>query len=760
MNSNLSSRILDWINDPDYHPVKPKSLARHFHLKGPDRRLLDDALDELLESGRIREDRRGRIVPRAAEGNLVGTIKKVAGGAYLIGESGPVHGQDVFIPAEDLHDAHSGDEVLVRLTRSRGPGGRRIGKIEEILNRATSTFVGTYSERSGHGFVRVDGDQFDRPIPVDDPGAKGAAEGDKVVIEVLRFPTHAKAGEAVLVRVLGPSGAPEVDTLSIIHEFNLPTEFPEEVLAEAARIAGEFDEDELQGRRDLTGETIITIDPIDARDFDDAISLSRSDDGHWHLGVHIADVAHFVKPGSELDNEAQRRGTSVYLPGMVIPMLPEVISNGLASLQQDRLRYTKSAFIEFDAQLRPVHTEFADSAIKVTRRFAYEEVLPIIKGDADATTENVSPAVKQLLADTYHLAMQLRKRRFEGGALELDLAETKLQLDRAGAVTGVSKVVHDESHQIIEEFMLAANEAVATALMDRNIPFIRRAHPEPAEEKLQLFGEFVGTLGFTLKKFQSREELQDIILRVRGQPLEQAVNYALLRSFRQAEYTVAEEGHYALAMENYCHFTSPIRRYPDLTVHRILAALAGARKRPKGLSADHLEAIARRCSDLARRAEAAERELIKIKLLRHMSDQVGDEIDAVITGVERFGVFCRGTEIPVEGLLHITAIGAAVGEVIDHDEAAHALVARTSGWTLQIGRPIRVKIARVDIESRRLEFVPPPDLDVSARKIPKGHRKPDTAKKPKAKKSKSRPSKAAKGKSSTSRQPKSRRRRQ
>lgn len=708
MPDDLERRLLDHVSDPNYTPVKPGRLSREMGLGGSDRKRFDRTLEGLLEAGRLREDRNGKIVSRAVQGAIVGTVKKIAaGGAYLIPHPDRVGPkiEDVFIPPEDLRDAHTGDEVLVRLSKRRGPGTKRYGKVEEVLNRATANFVGTYQEKGGQGYVRIDGAQFEEPIPVGDPGAKGAQPGDKVVVEMLRFPTHVRSGEAVLTKVLGPAGEPEVDTLSIIHEYGLPLEFPEEVVEEAAAEARRFDETDLGDRLDLTGETIVTIDPVDSRDFDDAISLNRSADGHWHLGVHIADVGHFVRPGSALDAEAKARGTSVYLPGRVIPMLPEVISNGLASLQQDRVRFTKSAFIEFDGAGRVLHTKFADSAIKVTRRFAYEQVMPIVK-EPGTHGKDVPPQIRKLLHEMYELAMILRRRRFEAGALELDLAETKILVDRAGHVTGVKEVEHDESHQIIEEFMLAANMAVATSLKDHGVPFIRRTHADPDEEKLRLFAEFVGTLGHPLKRFQARHELQKLIRAVKGEPTEHAVNYALLRSLKQAQYTVVEEGHYALAVQDYCHFTSPIRRYPDLTIHRQVGALASGRKKLKGYSEEALEGVARRCSDLARRAEAAERELTKIKLLRYMADKVGEEIDAVITGVERFGVFCRGIEVPIEGLIHITALGAATGEMFDFDEAAHALVARTSGWTFQLGRPLRVQIARVDVDSRKLEFAP------------------------------------------------------
>ncbi len=321
---------------------------------------------------------------------------------------------DVYIDRQDVQDAQSGDEVLVRLTSRRRSGGQRCGIVVDVVQRATNDFVGTYFEDQGAGWVQIDGSNFNEAIWVGDPGAKGAQEGDKVVIEMVRFPAHGQIGEAVLTKVLGARGQVGVDTLTVIHEFGLPVEFSEAVLEEARIEAENFGESIPEGREDLTGETIVTIDPADARDFDDAISLTRSEDGHWHLGVHIADVSHFVQPGTALDREAELRGTSVYLPTLVIPMLPEVISNGLASLQQKRLRLTKSVFIEYTAEGVPVHTRMANTAISVTRRFAYEQVLPIIQ-QTEPGGSKVSAKVRQLLTRMHELAMLLRRRRFVQG---------------------------------------------------------------------------------------------------------------------------------------------------------------------------------------------------------------------------------------------------------------------------------------------------------------------------------------------------------
>lgn len=690
-------------------------------------------------------------------GSLSGVIKKlgVRGAVFIAtadaaGHRAGMKPLEVSITTRDLKDAQVGDNVIVQLVGRPREGERAYGKVVEVTQRATNSFVGTYDEFDAQGYVKIDGRNFEDPIWVGDPGAKGAAPGDKVVIEMLRFPSHAQSGEAVLTRVLGAKGEPGVDLLSIIHEFNLPDEFPHEVLHEAARQAELFDESDLRGRLDLTNETIVTIDPFDARDFDDAISLKRNEAGHWVLGVHIADVGHFVKRGSVLDREARRRGTSVYLPTRVLPMLPEVISNGLASLQQGHVRYTNSAFIEFTPDGVPVHTEFAKSAIKVTQRFAYEEVMPLIRegeapaeprrtkdvvpsggsaGASPSRTHPVAPIIVQLLHDLHSLAMTLRRRRIAKGSLDLNLPEVKLDFDKDGRMIGAHEAEHDESHQLIEEFMLAANIAVATKINDLKVGFLRRVHAEPDSLKLQAFAKFVATLGFKVGEPQppprhdnrksklktqksrpspfdspvilSKAALQKLLKDVAGTPAEHAVNFALLRSLRQAVYSGVPIGHYALAVSEYCHFTSPIRRYPDLTIHRLFDEFASG-KSPHGPSDVELEILGTHCSDTERRAAQAERELTKIKLLAFMSGRVGDEFDAIITGVERFGLFCKGTEIPVDGFVHISTL--AEQDNFDFDPASFSLVGRRTGKQLRLGDKVRVQVAFVNIDRRELDF--------------------------------------------------------
>lgn len=702
----ISKKILDTLGRPDYQPVTAPVLAKQLNVTKKRQQEFSDGLEELLQSGKVRKSQQGLLRLRVARGLMEGTIKKTAGGAgFLIphkkaatAEAGPR--QDVFIAPHDLGEAHTGDEVLVQLLDKQRDDGRIRGRVVEILQRSTRTFVGTYFERDEQGWVQVDGSTLNEPVFVGDPGAKGAQTGDKVVFEMVRFPSHARAGEGVLTQVLGARGEPGVDTLSIIHEFGIPDAFPDAVLDAARTQAEQFDEETLGGRLDLTAETIVTIDPVDARDFDDAISLSQSEDGHWHLGVHIADVAHFVQPGSPLDDEAYQRGTSVYLPDRVIPMLPELISNSLASLQQGKVRYTKSALMEFTAEGIPVHTRFANSAIKVTKRFAYEEVMPIIQ-DPERYKAKVSAKVRHLLDLMYKLAMRLRTRRFAMGALELNMPEVKIDFDKQGRVSGAHVTPHDPSHQIIEEFMLAANVAVATALADRGVSFLRRAHADPDEVKLRAFAEFVTSLGYPLKRYQSRPDLQKLLDQIQNTPHVHAVNYALLRSLKQAEYTPEEMGHYALAAENYCHFTSPIRRYPDLTIHRLVAQLVAKTLKQGTPGEVELIAAGQHCSRTERRAEQAERELVKVKLLTYMSSRIGEEFEAIITGVQDFGFFCQAVEVPAEGLVHVSTLDD------DHyyfEQASHTLIGRRSGKQFRLGARVQVIVAHVDVDRRQLDF--------------------------------------------------------
>jgi ribonuclease R len=715
----LEEKILAAVARKTYQPLKPKSLARQLALPAKDYSAFRWTLRELVKQGRLILGKNHTIRPTPPHGTATGIYRRTSTGNGYVrphvteGQGGP----EILIRPEDSLDAATGDEVLVRITRKPNrPNLNPAGEIIQVLERATHQFVGTYFEREGMGFVRVDGTVFSHSIYVGDPGAKGAKPEDKVVFEMLRFPTLEDRGEGVLTEVLGPRGKPGVDTLSIIRAFGLPDQFPPDVLQESREAATAFREDDLAGREDLTGDTVITIDPVDARDFDDAVSLTQdSRSKHWLLGVHIADVAHFAPPGTALDREARKRGTSVYLPQRVIPMFPEIISNSLASLQQGKVRYVKSVFIDFTAAGQKTEARFANGAIRVRKRFTYEQVSKILKdhqahGPPSVGFKGIDLEIIELLFRMRDLAMILRKRRLKRGALELNMPETELEYDDQGRVTGAHFLEHDVSHQIIEEFMLSANEAVAEHLAGQGgglnppVAFLRRVHPRPEPNKLKAFADFAHSLGYKMAGELDRFSLQRVLSQSAGRPEAHAVHYALLRSLKQAVYSPEEEGHYALASETYCHFTSPIRRYPDLTVHRLLErsfkrdSIRGSRL---GSDKTELAALGDHCSKTERRADMAERELIKLKLLTYLSERIGMELEVVITGVADYGFFGQAEDLPVEGLVHVSTL---TEDYYDFDERSHSLLGRRTRRRYRLGDKVHVQVVRVDLQRRQLDF--------------------------------------------------------
>jgi ribonuclease R len=701
---DLEAQILALLSRKSYHPLKPKALARKLSVSAAEYGEFRRALRELTRQKRLEIGKNHTVRNAKPHGTVTGIFRRTSTGVGYVrphpieGNAGP----EIRIPMGDSLDAATGDEVLVKITRK--PNRRDLspsGVILRVLERATHQFVGTYFERDGQGLVRVDGTVFSHSIYVGDPGAKGARPDDKVVLEMLRFPAPEDRGEGVITEVLGPRGQPGVDTLSVIRAFGLPDEFPEDVLEEARQEAAAFDEEDLDGREDVTAETIVTIDPVDARDFDDAVSLVQdSRSKHWLLGVHIADVSHFAPPGSALDREARKRGTSVYLPQRVLPMFPELISNSLASLQQGKVRYVKSVWIDFTPAGQKTTARFANAAIRVRRRFTYEQVAAILGiSEGQPAGPKVDPEVLALLHRMRDLALILRRRRLRRGALELNMPETELDYDDQGRVVGAHFVKHDLSHQIIEEFMLAANEAVAEHLASLDVAFLRRVHPAPDPVKLKAFAEFARILGYKMEREADRFALQRVLEKSADRPDAYAVHYALLRSLKQAVYSPEEEGHYALASANYCHFTSPIRRYPDLTVHRLLDRWL--RSRRAGSDETELAALGEHCSKTERRAEIAERELIKLKLLTYLSERIGLELEVIITGVADYGFFGQAEQLPVEGLVHISTL---TDDYYYYEEASHSLTGRRTHRRYRLGDKVRAQVVRVDLQRRQLDF--------------------------------------------------------
>ena len=699
--SEFAERVLKVVSEAGYTPISLKAMARRMEISAEDLAEFRTQVKALIKQGKLDLGRDKTLRKPDHKGAIIGLFRRSSRGfGFVRPHPATSRADQIYISPQAAGDASSGDEVVVKITkRPQRPGMNVEGRIVQILARASSLFVGTYFEDGAAGYVKIDGTTFHAPIFVGDPGAKGARPGDKVALEIVRYPTPAMEGEGVITELLGQRGAPGVDTLSVIRGFNIPDTFEDDALEEARHLARAFSEDEIGERLDLRKTLTVTIDPATARDFDDAISLSRDERGYWSLGVHIADVSYFVRPSSALDRSARQRGTSVYLPDRVIPMLPEVLSNSLASLQAQRTRYTVSALLEFHPDGYLTARKFARSAICVDHRFTYEEAMAVLR-EPEGAHPSVTEPVRAMLALMLELAMLLRRRRFARGALELNLPEIEIELGESGHVKGAHLAVNDQSHQLIEEFMLAANEAVAAFLTEHNVPFLRRMHADPEPHKLDEFAEFARSLGLKLDLPQSRFELQRILAETAGKPEEYAVHYGLLRSMKQAIYTPQHEGHYALASEDYCHFTSPIRRYPDLQVHRQLAALLEGKK-PRG-NADELSVLGEHCTRTERRAEAAERELIRIKLLCHLERRIGEAFHAIVVGVEDFGLFCRLVELPVEGLVHVTSLA---DDFYYLEAGTHTLVGRRSGRRHRLGDRTEVRVSHVDVDRRELDLV-------------------------------------------------------
>lgn len=698
---HLRDLILATISAPEYKPLAAGALARlldqEVHLRD-----FKKALKHLLNEGIIQVGKNLTIRLADAPKTIIGTFRRLpkGDGVVRVESKDGKRGDEYFVDQEDAGDAATGDQVEIVIRKIGKKNPEEIAEIQKVVTRATKQFVGTFSIRENEPLVKIDGQIFRRSIVVRDAATKGVKAGDKVVIEMIRFPTPEKRGEGVISEILGKSGDPRVDTTSIVRALGIPDQFPEEALAEAREQAAQFDETNHEGRTDFTNELVISIDPVDAKDFDDAVSLVRDEStGHLILTVHIADVASFVPANGPLDREARLRGTSVYLPRRVIPMLPEIISNGLASLQEGKIRYVKSAVMEFTPDGTRVSSRFHNGIILNRKRFTYEQVQAILTERDGEATAGIAPEIVRMLLQMRALSRILRKRRQARGSLELSMPETVLEYDQAGHLCGAHLAVHDDSHQLIEDFMLAANEAVAEFFDEQEIPILRRSHPLPDEKKLVAFAEFARSMGHKIAKRPSRFDLQKILNDTVDSPDRPAIHYGLLRSLKQASYTPELGEHFALASNHYCHFTSPIRRYPDLTVHRLLGQWLTKRKTKS--TEDDLKNLGHHCSKTERRAENAEREAVRLRLLAYMEERVGQQMDATITGIHSYGFFAIGQQIPVEGLVRV---GSLRMDYFEYDPDAMTLEGKKTGITFRLGDRLIVEVAKVDIQRRQLDF--------------------------------------------------------
>ena len=701
----FKDRIVRHLAKQAYRPRKTQGLARDMGVAEEEYGDFREAVKSLMNSGRIVMGSASALTLPSPPGRVVGQFRcNPRGFGFVIPDTPNSHG-DLFVPPGQGGGAVTGDTVAARVLKRGKRDGRMMyeGRIVEIIERGQSRFVGELCREQERWFVRPDGNTLHVHVFVGDPGAKGARAGDQVVIEIVRYPADGREARGVITKVLGKRGDPGVDTQSIVYQYHLPQEFPKTVVTEVARIVARHDPDAAAvDREDLRDLTVITIDPDSARDFDDAISITELSKGRLELGVHIADVSHFVRLGSPSDKEARERANSVYFPRLVIPMLPEMLSNGVCSLQEKEPRLTKSAFITYDNRGRRMSTRFANTVIRSAKRLTYGQATRIIDGKTGRFSKKTTALVRRMES----LARSIQKRRIAAGSLVLDLPEVDIVFDDQGRVTGVNPTDTAFSHTIIEMFMVEANEVVAELFADLGVPALRRVHPPPDEASTQPLNRFFRALNLKPIKSMDREVLQPLLDRVKGRPESFAVNLAILRSLERATYDPAPVGHFALASENYTHFTSPIRRYPDLTIHRLLDAYLRGTLKKRGRQANvpnltECHELGIHCSKNERRAEAAERELKLIYVLRLLERRVGDEFDGIITGVANFGVFVQLPEYLVEGLLRFSDLPDDWWKV---DSEAGCVIGERTGRRLKIGDTVRVRIAGTNLADRKLDL--------------------------------------------------------
>jgi ribonuclease R len=700
MSDRYSRRLLEHISHDTYAPSPIPALAEQLGVAPAELDLFAFSVKALAKDGRVVISDQGAILLPSVGKEVIGTFKKHIRGFGFVSPSVTVREGDVFIPPDATADALSGDTVRVVVQKR---GGDISGRIAEVISRKRKNFSGELTQRGGQWLVMPDGRELTQPVVVRDPGAKNAKQGDKVIVEITAYPEGSMLAEGVITKVLGEAGLPTVETQAVIAAYNLPGDFSQEVFAQARRAADQFQREldacEHSGfaeREDLRGEFIITIDPPDAKDYDDAIHIKRTPEG-WDLGVHIADVAHFIPPGTPLDEEARKRGNSVYLPRLVIPMLPETLSNGICSLQEGVPRFCKSSFMAYDRRGNIVRSGVANTLIHSAKRLTYLEAQALIDGDETearkhAKTEpNYTPQLLTAVREMDACARAIRERRRAAGMIHLELPDVELVYDENGHVVDAQREDDAFTHTIIEMFMVEANEVLARLFERLDVPLLRRVHPEPTPGDVGDLRMAAQVAGFTIPKSPTRQELQGLLDATRGTPAAPAVHMAVLRTLTKAEYSPARIGHFALASEAYAHFTSPIRRYPDLTVHRALAAYlkeTGNGKRPPrddearkalgdkllttNLCPDEatLAQIGKACSITEVNASDAENSLRSFLVLQLLSKHIGEEFRGMVTGATNAGVFIKLEKYLAEGMIKTEDLPTGAAPKAEGDTSA------------------------------------------------------------------------------------------
>ncbi len=692
--------ILNLMRKSAYRPMTLKDLIQHFDIPRGKRDNFREVLEELTAAGEIILIKGKRYGLPTKMNLAVGRLAVHPDGfGFVTPEEG---GSDVFVKGRELNTAMHGDKVVVRL-EAGGRDGKSEGRVIRILERARDRIVGRFEKFSAYGYLTPYDPRLTTDIYIPIKNSLGAETGQMAVAEIVNWASRNRTPEGRIVEILGTAEDPGVDEAVVIRQYGLPHEFHQRTRREAREVPHAVEEHDAKKRMDLRHLFTVTIDGETAKDFDDAVSIELSPKKTYHLWVHIADVSHYVRPGTALDEEARERGTSVYFPGMVLPMLPEQLSNGICSLNPkvDRLAFT--VFMELDRAGQVIRYDFFESVIESRGRMTYTQVRDILRGEAEPL-RGLPPEAGEKFRLMHEAAGKLRAQRMRKGSIDFDLPEAEIILDLRGRIQDVLRSERNEAHRLIEEFMLAANRTVAAYVSRLELPFVYRIHDEPDQEKMDFFRRFVGNFGYWLPEGKAKPgDLSRLVADLEGKTEAKLINSLLLRSMKQARYAAENAGHFGLAFEDYTHFTSPIRRYPDLIVHRLLKEILrqGAHVPAADRADGDLARLAGHCSERERVAMEAEREIVQLKKIRFIKDKVGEEFDGFVTGATSFGFFVELAEFMVEGLVHVSSLA---DDYYVFDQETQSLVGEHNRRAFRVGDAVRVRVENVSLERRRVDF--------------------------------------------------------
>lgn len=698
---NIREAVLDLMREKTYKPISLYEIASALNINKEDILMFEDAINDMEKDGDLIKIRSNLYGLPEKMGLVVGKLQgHQKGYGFVIPENNE---PDVFIPIAHMNGAMHGDKVIAKVLREENGGKRREGEIERILQRANKSIIGTYEDSKNFGFVVADDKRIHQDIFIPKNFRSGAKTGQVVMVEIISWPDGRRNPEGKIKEILGNKGDRGLDILTIIKKYGLPEEFPAKVEGFAQNIPETIESEEYDRREDLRNLKLVTIDGEDAKDLDDAVSIERLENGNFKLGVHIADVSHYVREKNPLDREALKRGTSVYLIDRVIPMLPKKLSNGICSLNPKVDRLALSCFMEIDKSGKVLDHKIIESIIKTKERMTYTDVTKILR-DKDEELIKRYDYLYEDFKSMEELCNILYKKRMNRGAIDFEFDESKIILNEVGKPIDIKPYEREIANRVIEEFMLVCNETIAEHIFWANIPFVYRVHEEPDEERLSTFHEFVHNLGYTVKysKEVHPKSLQEIIEKVKGKKEETVVSTLLLRSLKQARYSPECVGHFGLAARYYCHFTSPIRRYPDLIIHRIIKEYINGKMNENRISRmnKEVEYASKQSSEMERVAQDAEREVDDLKKAEYMVERINEEYEGIISSVTGFGFF---VQLPntIEGLVHISNLD---DDYYIYDEKHLSLIGERTKKIYRLGDEFKIKVSRVDIEFREIYF--------------------------------------------------------